>query len=139
VPIASLIRLLANPQEIAAVAERKATGAVFLVLAGLAFITALGFAAASLWAVIAPDLGPAGASLVLAGAFVVLALILLLIGRLTQRRKAAPPAPAAAPPADPIMAVIANLFGNSQAAMLAGTLVAGYLAERARKRRDSRA
>jgi hypothetical protein len=137
VSIASLIRLLADPQEIAAVAERKATGAGFLLLAGLAFITALGFAGASLWVVIAPKLGPAGASLVLAGGFVVLGLVLLLIGWLTQRQKAPPPAPAIATPADPIMTLVANLFGNNQAAMLAGTLVAGFLAERAKRRRQN--
>ena len=136
--IASLIRLLADPREIAAVAERKAIGAGFLLLAGLALITALGFAAASLWVVIAPDLGPAGASLVLAGAFVALALMLLLVGWLTQRQKAPPPPPAVATPADPIMALVGSLFGNNQAAMLAGTLVAGFLAERARKRREAR-
>jgi hypothetical protein len=135
VSIASLLRLLADPKEIAAVAERKAIGAGFLLLAGLALITALGFAAGALWVAIAPRLGPAGASLVLAGAFVALALVLLLIGWLTQRQKAPPPAPVAAP-ADPIMALVGSLFGNNQAAMLAGTLVAGFLAERAKRRRQ---
>lgn len=133
--ISSLIRLLANPQEIAAVAERKATGAVLLLLACLAFITAIGLATASLWLVIAPDLGPAGAFLVLAGGFVALALVLLLIGWLTQRQKAPPPPVAAPAPADPILALVASLFGNNQAAMLAGTLVAGFLAERAKRRK----
>lgn len=133
--ISSLIRLLANPQEIAAVAERKATGAAFLLLAGLAFITAIGLASASLWLVIAPDLGPAGAFLVLAGGFVMLALVLLLIGWLTQRQKAPPPPVAASAPDDPILALVASLFGNNQAAMLAGTLVAGFLAERAKRRK----
>jgi hypothetical protein len=136
VSIAALIRLLADPQEIAAVAERKAIGAGFLLLAGLALITALGFAAAALWVVIVPDLGPAGASLVLAGAFVVLALVLLLIGWLTQRQKPPVPAPVAVP-ADPIVTLVGSLFGNNQVAMLAGTLIAGFLAERAKRRRQA--
>ncbi len=153
-PVAVLIRLalslLAPAQDgrrIAAAAGRAAIAGVFLVLASLALLAAIGLAAAALWASVAPSFGPAQASLVVAGAFVLLSLLLLLGAWLAMKAKRQPaPAPASAgaaptvaaptglPAADALLATLWSLFAKNKGTALLAALIAGVVAENMRKR-----
>ena len=108
-----------------------------MLLAGLALLTAVGLASAALWAFTAPHFGPAGASLILAGAFVLLALLLMLGASLARRPRQKPataPPPANANPADALLAVAGSLFGNNKMAFMVAAVIAGLIAARMQKR-----
>jgi len=147
-PIAAIIRLLMrlmipafDGRRVAAAAARAAAAAVFLLLACLALLAAVGLAGAALWTYFATFLSSSGASLALAGVFVVLALLLLLGAWLTMNRrpKANPRPLAGVNPGggEPIAALLAGastLFNQHKSALLLAALVAGLVAERMQKR-----
>ncbi len=143
-PIAAIIRLLLglltprfDGRRIAAAAGRAAVAGVCVLLACLALLVAIGLAGAALWIFAAASLGSALASLVVAGAFVALALFLLLgawLAMNAKRKPGAAPQPASSDPAAAMLAAASNLFSQNKAALLLAALVAGLVAERMQKR-----
>lgn len=142
-PVAALIRLLLgllapvlDRRRITATIRRGAVAAALVLLAALALLAAIGLTGAALWAIAAPALGPAGASLMLAGVFVTLALFLLLGAWLAMnaKRKRQAPTPAGTDPVEAMLAAVQTLFAGNMAALPLAALVAGVLAERRRTR-----
>lgn len=143
-PVAALIRLVVGllaPEfdrlRLTQAVRRAAIAGCLLLLAGLALLTAIGLAGAALWTFTSPQFGPAGASLILAGVFVLLALLLLLgasLARRPRQQPATPPPPANANPADALLALAGSLFGNNKTAFLVATVIAGLLAARQQNR-----
>ena len=148
-PIAAILRLLIglltprfDGKQNAAAAGRAAAAGVFVLLACLALFVAIGLAGAALWAYAAVSLGSAGASLVVAGAFAALALLLLLGAWLTMRAKQKPATrplaggvgPAGTDPAAAMLGALNNVFSQNKPALLLAALVAGLFAERMQKR-----
>ena len=88
--------------------KASALAAAILFLAGLALLAGVGMACAALWTFEYAHLGPTGASVVVSGVLLGVALILVLIAWWVQRDvPAKAPPPAVAP--DQITALVAGL------------------------------
>jgi hypothetical protein len=136
-----LARLYDGRRLAAAVARAALTGG-FVLLALFVMLAAFGFACAAMWEFAAPSVGAAGASLLVAGVLMALALILLLCAWLAQRgkRPAAPaqptiPRPAMGAEAEMIAAGIEAMFKHNKVGALLTALIAGVLAEHTRNKR----
>lgn len=85
------LALAFNPARLVEDAADAARRTAILVLcaltAGLILLPAAGCAAAGLWIIVQHDLGPVWAAFITAAAFVILAVIVLLIGIIASRRR----------------------------------------------------
>jgi hypothetical protein len=100
-------------------------------LAAVMMLAALGCLAAALWIYTLPCLGPVGAPLVVAGAFLILTLILVAIAcriRRPGRRKAA-----AAPAAASLAPELARILRENKGTVLLAAALAGMAAGGRRK------
>jgi hypothetical protein len=102
-------------------------------LAALMLLGALGCLAAALWIYTAPHLGPVGAPLVVAAAFVILALILVAVACRSKRpaRRKAAAAPAAAASLAP---EIARILKDHKGTVLLAAALAGMAAASGRRK-----
>jgi hypothetical protein len=108
---------------------------VFLVLAAVALLAATGMACAALWAFLAPALGPAGASLAVAGALVVVALAFVFGAWLVGRRGTRTPPPKIGPEQLAALTVaLEEAVGENKAASLLAAFMAGVAADQAMRR-----
>ena len=87
------LSLAFNPARIvedaADAARRTAILVVCALVAGLILLPAAGCAAAGLWIIVQHNLGPAWAAFITAAALLILAVIVLLIGLVTSKRRSA--------------------------------------------------
>jgi len=129
--LAALARL-ALAQRAGAAAGRYATAAACGLLAAVVVFAALGCAAAALWLFALPYVGPVWAPLIVAGAFLLLALVLLAVARAALRRKsAAPPLDMAALSA--LLAEAEPLVKQNLMSLLLAALIAGAVAGSGRR------
>lgn len=140
-PVTALLGLLPrlltpvlDRRRIATAVKRGAIAAMCVTLAGLALFAAIAMAAAALWVVAAREFGAAGASLLLAGVFMALALLLLLCAWLVTRNKPARPPLVEADPAGALLAAAQNFFAGNKTALLVAAAIAGALVSRGRTR-----
>jgi hypothetical protein len=109
-----------------AAAGRISIGAFCGVLAGIAATAAVGCGMAALWIVVLPNLGPAGAALLLAGLLAILFLALLtLTWAIVWRDRRRPHLTVGGEEA---LLAMARLFGEHKGAVLLAALVAGLAA-----------
>lgn len=128
-------RVLPGGRAVAAIKSSALAGGILL-LAGFSLMAAIGMGCAALWAVTVASLGPAGASLVVAGALVSIALVLALVAWRVHRR-GTKAAQTAVPPeqVDAIVKALSDLVGEHKAGALVAALLAGAAAEQAARRR----
>ena len=123
--LAALARL-ALAQRAGAAVERCAVAVACGLLAAIFVFTALGCAAAALWLFALPHVGPVYAPLIVAGAFLLLALVVLAVARSRLRRKRPPPLDMAAVSA--LLAEADPLVKQNLTSLLLAALVAGLVA-----------
>jgi hypothetical protein len=119
---------------IAAAAYRAAVAGLCLILAGLALFAAVVCAGVGVWLFAASQIGQVGASAVVAGTLLVVALALMVTARHMVRRKPAPP-PAEAATESLLLQEAARLLKTHREAMLLAALLAGVVAETAQRRK----
>ncbi len=110
--------------------KASACAGAILLLAGLALLAAAGMACAALWTFESAALGSAGASLVVSGVLLGVALILVLIAWWVRRHGLTKAPPAIAPEQiEAILAAVGGQVGEHKAAALVAAFVAGAVAE----------
>lgn len=121
------LTLLATPPQ-----RRSSTDTIVALAAtavvGLAVVAAVACAAAATWIGLHPLVGPIGAPLIVAGAFVVVA----LVGLTTARHALRPPSTSAAPPAaasnEALLVEASRLVAAHKAPVLLAAVLAGVVA-----------
>jgi uncharacterized protein (DUF697 family) len=109
-----------------AVARRISKVALFGMLGGFAAIAAVGFSLSALWIAVLPRVGPAGASLILAGVLAVLGFFLLAMACIIFRRDRQKTRSDA--DVESSLLAVAELFKEHKGAMVLAALVAGLSA-----------
>jgi Na+/melibiose symporter-like transporter len=121
-------------ERIAAATYRAAVAGLCLVLCGLALFAALVCAGVGVWLFAASQIGSVGASGVVAGALLVVGLILMITAWSVVRRKPAPP-PTEAAISSQLLQDAAELFRTHKETMLLAALITGVVAEIAQRRK----
>jgi hypothetical protein len=110
--------------EMAGAARRSAIAALLVMVAAVLAGASIGCALAALWIFAAPQIGPSGGALLVAGVLLVLCLAALGLAAIASRRAKTPrrPAPQTAP-----LEQAALLFSDNKWAALLAALIAGLV------------
>lgn len=134
--MSSLIKLLAwgliesgRAGSVRAATIRMTAAALCASLAAMLMLAAFGCAATALWIVALPSLGPVGASLAVAAAFSIAAMIVAVLAWLILRHDRRRPDAAMAPQL--LLSEAARLFSEHKGTVLLAALVAGMAAANA--------
>jgi hypothetical protein len=117
--------------------KSSALAGAFGALAGLAFIAAAGMGCAALWSAVAPYRGPVDASLAVAGALVLVGLVLVLIGWRIHRAgiRRIPPPRMPTEQFEAIAKALGDVVGEHKAGALIAAMLAGAAADQASRQR----
>jgi hypothetical protein len=116
-----------------AAVHRATVAVVCVILGSLALFAALVCIGVGVWLFTASQIGQVGASAVVAGTLLLVALALMVTARQMVRRKAPPPTEAATDSA--LLQEAARLLKTHKEAMLLAALVAGVVAETFQRRK----